>query len=375
MTPDHYLQPPLSAIPADLVSASDYERYALERMSHNIAEYITSGSSDDLTLVRNRQALDALELRPQVLQRFSNPGTRVQLGADTLSWPLLLAPVAYQQLVHEQGEMATAQAAQALDTPMIISSLSSCRLEDICARHPGQCWFQLYWQENRERSLALLRRAEDAGCKAVVVTVDAPVSGMRNRPQRAGFRLPAGVAAVNLLGLPPLPARSLAPQDSVILHGLMGDAPDWDDIVWLMQQTQLPLWIKGIMNPDDAARAVALGVHGIVVSNHGGRSLDGLPATARVLPAVRQATGADYPVLFDSGIRRGSDIVKALALGANAVLLGRPQLYALSVAGALGVAHLLRTLREELEITLALCGCPQAADIGPHLLFNPYSAV
>ena len=211
---------------------------------------------------------------------------------------------------------------------------------------------------NRANVGKRLSNFANEGVFALVVTVDAPINGVRNRARRAGFTLPKHVRAVNLQGTSPPAASRLTPEQSGVFQGLMAHAPTWADLAWLRGETPLPVLVKGILHPDDALRTVDLGLAGMIVSNHGGRTLDGLPASITALPRVRTAVGADVPVLLDGGIRRGTDVFKALALGADAVLVGRPQVYALAVAGALGVAHILRVLREELEVTMALTGCP-----------------
>jgi len=249
-----------------------------------------------------------------------------------------------------------------MQVPMVTSTLASVPMEDITARNRAGNWFQLYFQPRREDTLALVRRAEQAGYDTLVVTVDAVVSGVRNRPQRVGFELPAGVAAVNCRGFAP-PQLAVREGESPVLHGIMAGAPQWRDIAWLKEQTRLPLVVKGLLHPADALQARAVGADAIVVSNHGGRTLDGVPASIDALPAIRAAVGSAYPLLLDSGVRRGTDIVKALARGADAVMIGRPQVFALAVAGALGVAHMLRLLREELEVAMALCGCATIAAI------------
>ena len=231
-------------------------------------------------------------------------------------------------------------------------------------------WLQLYIQHDRGFTLELVRRAEAAGHEALVITVDAPTSGARDRERRAQFRLPEGLRAVNLAGLPPAPQRHLQAGQSALFDDLLHDAPTWDDIAWLQSQTRLPVLLKGVMHPADARQARTLQVQGLIVSNHGGRTLDTVPATARVLPRVVDAAGSDLPVLVDGGIRRGTDVLKALALGARAVLIGRPYVQALATAGALGVAHALRLLRDEFEIAMALSGCATLADITPDVLFD-----
>ncbi|MBX9753649.1 MAG: alpha-hydroxy-acid oxidizing protein, partial [Pseudomonadaceae bacterium] len=240
------------------------------------------------------------------------------------------------------------------------------RLEEVAEVASGPLWFQLYWQGDGPRTLALAERAEAAGYKALVLTVDAPVAGIRNREQRAGFVLPAHVRAVNIdtpAQLPPLPEGG-----SAVFDGLLALAPQWADVAWLCQHSRLPVLLKGILHPLDAQLAMQAGAAGLIVSNHGGRVLDAQFPAIKALPAIRQMLGPDVPLLVDGGIRRGTDVLKAIALGADAVLIGRPYIHALSTAGALGVAHLLKLLREELEVAMALCGCRELADIGPTLL-------
>ena len=360
----------LNHIPTDIVSLGDYERVAADFIRRDILEYINGGVADDCTLLANRSAFDQLKLYNRIANNFSNASTHTELFGRAQTHPLLLSPVAHQQLVHPQGELATAEAARAMNTPMIISTLSNTPLAQI-AKTAERSWFQLYWQPHREANLTLIKQAEDAGCEAIVITLDAPVNGLRNRAQRAGFRLPDSVTEINLIGLPQAPAHELNPGDSIVLKGFMADAPSLDDLLWLRQQTSLPLLAKGVSHPEDAKQLIKLGFNGLIISNHGGRTLDTLPASIDLLPAIRQAVGNDIPLLLDSGIRRGTDVIKALALGANAVCVGRPQMWGLAVAGPLGVAHCLKILQEEIEVSMALCGCPTIADISADVLFTP----
>ncbi len=355
--------PPLTAIPGNLVAAVDYERAAQAHLDDMAWAYLQGGAADELTLAANLEAFRQIPLLPRVLAEVSGGHTQVSLFGQHYAHPIFLAPVAYQRLFHPEGEKASALAAGVLDTAMVLSTLASTTLEEVAAVGPAPLWFQLYWQGDRERSLALVRRAEAAGYRALVLTVDAPLAGIRNREQRAGFALPSGITAVNVPESPVLPA--LGGAGSAIFDGLMRLAPGWADVGWLLGQTSLPILLKGVMHPADARLAAALGVHGLVVSNHGGRVLDSVPAALDALPAIRAVVGPQMPLLLDGGIRRGSDVFKAIALGASAVLLGRPYIHALATAGALGVAHLIRILREELEATMALCGCRHLSDIRP----------
>ena len=356
------------------VALPDYAAAAAERLEAQACAYFDGGAADELTLAANLRAWQQIGLQSRVLRPMAGAHTRVELLGRTLAHPVLLAPVAYQRLAHPEGELATAQAAAALQAGMVLSTQSSVPVEavaHIIRRDPdsGPLWFQVYIQPDRDFTLALVRRAEAAGCEALVLTVDAPVSGARDRERRAGFRLPPGVRAVHLEGLRPPPAPALLPGQSALFDGLLAAMPTWDDVAWLVGHTRLPVLLKGITHPEDARLAREAGAAGLVVSNHGGRTLDTLPATAELLPRIVAAADG-LPVLVDGGIRRGTDVLKALGLGASAVLVGRPQVHALAVAGAQGVAHMLRLLRDELEIAMALTGCrclAEAADaLSPH---------
>jgi isopentenyl diphosphate isomerase/L-lactate dehydrogenase-like FMN-dependent dehydrogenase len=281
----------------------------------------------------------------------------------------MLAPVAHQGLVHCRGELATVEAADVMEAGFVASSFSSQPLEAIAALTSQPKWFQVYFHSSREQTLMRIRRAEAAGYEALVVTVDVPINGLRNRIQRSSFSLPPSAQDLEADGLNSVPIE-LSSEQSVIFQGLMTQAPCWLDIKWLCEQTHLPVLIKGVSHPEDALRAIAIGAKGIVVSNHGGRSLDTLPAAIKLLPEIRRALGNDVVIILDGGIRRGTDVFKALALGANAVMIGRPQVYALAVAGALGVAHMIKIIRDELEVAMVLSGCSSINDIGPHCLFH-----
>ena len=365
------VKPPLTQISAQIGSLADYARLAREHMEAQAWAHLESGADQGLTLAHNRQAFDRIRLCPEPLADLSAAHTRQSLLGQSLDWPLLLAPVAYQQLAHPEGELATARAAMAMRTGMVVSTLSSCTLEEIAQAaqaaaqelgRSGPLWFQLYQQPTREHTLQLIRRAEDAGYQALVWTVDAHI-------KRSSYPLPPGVEAVNLRGIP----QQRQTGDLMSEHILFGSelargAPTWDDLVWLRQQTRLPLIIKGLLSARAAAQAVELGADAIVVSNHGGRVLDTAVSPLEVLPAIRAATPAHIPLLMDGGVRQGTDVLKAIALGASAVLLGRPQMHALAVAGMLGVAHMLYLLRAELELAMAQTGCASLDQIGPRLL-------
>lgn len=360
------VKPKLTTIPPQLTCVADYEAMVPQFVPGPVFDYIAGGSGNEASLRANAQAFTRWQLMNRLLVDCSRGDTRVSLLQQDFRHPILLAPVAYQKLVHHQGEVESARAANALEAGMVVSTLSSCSLEDISQVHSGQRWFQLYFQPDRSHTLDLIRRAATAGYSALVVTLDATIQATNRRAQRSGFTFPRGVKAVNLQRYAAPPPVSLTPNQSVIFQGMMAEAPKWEDLQWLLQNTPLPIVVKGVLHPDDAQRLVALGVAGLVVSNHGGRALDGVPAAIECLPAIRERVGPDRLLLVDGGIRSGYDVFKALALGADAVLIGRPQLYGLAVAGAVGVAHVLRILRDELELCMALSGCPTVSDIGLH---------
>lgn len=327
--------------------------------------YLDGAAGDERTPAANRAAWDALQLVPRVLQDLRGFDAGTTLLGRRLAAPLLLAPVAHQRLAHAEGERATALAAAAQGCGLVLSAQSSVPLEDVAAlvrddAERGPLWFQLYRQPDAGVTRALLQRAAAAGFEAVVLTVDAPVHGPRDRERRAGFRVPAGAAAVNLL-----PAE--APAATLAEH-LARHAMRWDEVDAWIAASPLPVLLKGVLHPDDARRAVDAGAAGVVVSNHGGRTLDGAIATAQALPRIADAVAGRVPLLVDGGIRRGTDVLKALALGANAVLVGRPQVWALAAGGAPAVARLLRLLRDEFEIALALAGCATPAAASRALL-------
>lgn len=336
---------------------ADHEQRARELLDPAAWAYLFGGAADEITLRANQQAWQDLRLRPRVLQPLAGGHTRVDLLGRTLAHPILVAPMAYQRLAHPQGELASALAAAVLGAGVVLSTQASVLLEEVAPLVQGEpargpLWFQLYLQPERDRTLALVRRAEAAGFEALVLTVDAPVQGPRDRERRAGFVLPPGIAAVNLL-----PSHPAADVRGGLFDTLLRTSPTWDDLAWLRGQTALPILLKGITHPDDARLGIEHGATGLIVSNHGGRTLDTMPSTAALLPAVVAVAGGQVPVLVDGGIRRGTDVFKALALGASAVLVGRPVLHGLTTGGANGVAHVLRLLIDELEIAMALCGC------------------
>jgi 4-hydroxymandelate oxidase len=360
--------PSIEAIPPGVVTLEDHGLCARARLDDNAWAYFSGAAADEITLRANRQAWDDIRLSPRVLRNLAGGHTRISLLGRTLAHPIFLAPVAFQRMAHPDGELATAYAASMQQAGMVLSTQASVSLEEVAQAvtsepQHGPLWFQLYFQPDRGFTRELVQRAEQSGYEALVVTVDAPCSGARDRERRTAFKLPPGISAVNLEGLPPSTPLYLEGHQSRMFDGLMAVAPTWSDIEWLRGVTRLPILLKGVMHPDDARLAREAGVGGIIVSNHGGRTLDTLPATAAVLPRIRAALDNDFPLLVDGGIRRGTDVLKAIALGADAVLVGRPYVFGLANAGAMGVSHVLRLLRDELEIAMALCGCATLGDV------------
>lgn len=350
------------------VSLTDYERLAESRLDSKAWAYCSGGGADEITHRWNRERFDRLALIPRVLRGGPGGHTRLKLFDRDFRHPIFVGPLAHQKMAHADGEIATAQGAGAQEAGMVLSMQASVSLEDAARASPTCRWFQLYFQPLREATLQLVRRAEAAGYELLMITVDAPVNGVRNREHRAGFQWSTETIPENLRGLPVAPIQPLPEDASTVFDLYMAQAPTWEDVAWLRSVTKLPIVLKGILSADDAEQAIALGVDGIGVSNHGGRTLDTLPSTIDVLPEIAGVVDGRVPLLLDGGIRRGTDVLKALSLGASAVMVGRPIVYGLSVNGALGVSHVLRLLRDEFEIAMALTGCRTLADIGPHLI-------
>jgi 4-hydroxymandelate oxidase len=347
--------------------AQDYAELARARLDPAVWTWLESGGADEHTVRANLAAWPALRLRSRVLRPLAGAHTHLTLNGQALAHPILIAPTAWHGLVHADAERATALAAAATGTPYVLSAQSGTPIEALAALpEPPLLWFQLYAQARREDTLALAHRALQAGARVLVLTVDAPVNGVRNAEQRSGFQVPDTIRSVHLDGLSPPATRRAPPGGSPLFDsGLLESAPTWDDVAWLRRQLPAgtPLWLKGILDPEDARRALDGGIDGLIVSNHGGRCLDTLPSTCEALPAVAHAVDGHVPILVDGGIRRGTDILKALALGATGVLIGRPALHALAAGGAPALAHLIQVLRGELEVAMALTGCRTLADV------------
>ena len=328
------------------ITVTDLEPLARARMEPGAWDYYAGGAGDEITIADNREAWNRLSLRPRVLVDVS----RVDLGTTafgaTLDHPVIVAPTAFHALAHPDGEAATARGAAAAGALMTLSTISSRTMEDVAEVAPGAPqWFQLYAADDRDATRVLVERAAAAGYSAVAVTVDLPLPGNRERDRRSGFEVQLGVH---------LPTdQPVDPETGLVLLPTMG----WDDLAWLRSVCPIPLVAKGILRGDDAARAVEAGCDGIWVSNHGGRQLDTAIATARALPEIVEAIGGRALVVVDGGVRRGIDVLKALALGADLVAIGRPVLWGLAVDGADGVTRVLEILRDELSLAMALSGC------------------
>ena len=348
--------------PATILSLPELQAFARERLPAMVYDFIASGAADEHTLKWNRDAFDRLRLNPRVLRDVSAVDTRVTLFGVEHAHPILLAPTAYHRAIHSEGEIATARGAAAAGATWVVSTATTTAIEEIASVTTTPLWFQLYMQPDRAATEALVRQAEDAGCRALCLTVDTPVQGVRNRQTRANFALPAGVTAPYMTQL--ASARPIA-------DTRRGVVVTWRDVEWLRSVARVPVLLKGILNPDDAGLAVDFGADGIIVSNHGGRILDTAPATIDALPAVSERVAGRIPVLVDGGIQRGTDVVKALALGATAVMIGRPYCYGLAVGGAAGVQRTVEILRSELEMTLQLIGRPSLGEIDASVLWSP----
>jgi 4-hydroxymandelate oxidase len=350
-------------------SLRDLEREAQQRFDPAVYDYFAGGADDEVTVRSNEAAFGRIGVLPRVLRGAGPANLETTILGCRLKMPVLISPTAFHQLAHPDGERATARAAAAAGTIMIVSMASTATIEDVAAaackagNSPGNLWFQIYLQPDLGFTESIIRRAEAAGCSAVVVTVDSPTFGRRERDLRNGFNdLPAGMCCENLRE--PANGRRRGDPRKIVFSSELS----WKDIEWLRQVTEMKIVLKGIVHPEDARLAIRHGADAVLVSNHGGRQLDTIPATIDLLPAIVDAVDGRIPLLLDGGIRRGTDALKALALGATAVAIGRPILWGLAIAGEAGVAQVLEMLRSELERALTLCGCSSVRDLSPALL-------
>ena len=337
-----------------LLNVWDYERAAAERLDAGAFGYFAGGADDEWTLHENRAAFGRWVLRPRVLVDVSTVTTATTVLGTDISLPVVVAPTAFQRMAHADGETAMARGAAAAGTVMTLSTIATATIEEVAAAAPEAArWFQLYWSPDRGIVEDFVARAVAEGYRAVVLTVDLPVSGRRERDLRTGFEIPAEVSVPAFVAH----ARASATVSPTQIGQVVNAGVTWRDLEWLRSLSSLPLVIKGLVTAEDALLACEAGADGIVVSNHGGRQLDGVSATLDALPEVVEAVAGRAEVLMDGGIRRGTDVVKALALGARAVLAGRAPLWGLAVDGAAGVERVLGLLRAEVELALTLCGC------------------
>ena len=352
-----------------LLNVHDYHRAARAKLPKEVLDYYEGGALDEITLRENSTGWERLKLYYHVLAAVGTRDLSTTILGQSISLPIGIAPTAFQKLACAAGEIATAKAARAVGTLFILSSFSNTAMEAVLPQAASPRWFQLYIYKDRGITEELVRRAEAAGAEAIVVTVDAPGLGTRERDVRNNFCLPNDLAVENLVpsgkgNFPKVTGSCLA---AYVRDNFKSDLK-FEDLDWLCGCTRLPIVVKGICRGDDAHRAVEHGAKAVLVSNHGGRQLDTAPATCEVLPAVTAAVGDLCEVYVDGGIRRGSDVLKAIALGARAVLIGRPILWGLCIGGEQGAANVLEILRRELDEAMLLCGCTKLGDINRSLL-------
>ncbi|KAJ2397655.1 hypothetical protein GGI23_003456 [Coemansia sp. RSA 2559] len=361
------------------VSLDDLEHYASQNLDRNALDYYRSGAQDMLTLRDNQRAFDRIAVRPRILRDVSRVDTSTNVLGAAISSPVCIAPTAMQRMAHPDGECATARAAARKQTCMVLSSWSTTSVEDVAAAADSAAapapprWLQLYIYKDRAATRRLVERAQNAGYSAIALTVDTPFLGRRLADMRNRFRLPPHLSMANFADKQTMAQVSSAAQPLSAAENSSGLAAyvasqidptlSWDHVAWVKRVSRLPVLLKGVLTADDAELAVQAGVDGIIVSNHGGRQMDTVPATIDVLEEVCRAVRGRVQVYLDGGVRRGTDVLKALALGATAVFLGRPVLWALSYNGEDGVAEMLDMINEEFRLAMALAGCPRIADI------------
>jgi 4-hydroxymandelate oxidase len=345
-------------VPFAFTNLLELEDLARAKVPRPAFDYIAGGADDEVSLRRNREAYGKWALRPRVLIDVSSCNTSTTVLGQRVSMPILVAPTAFHGLVHPDGEIGTARGAAAAGTIMVVSAIATRTLEEIAAANAAPRWFQLYVWKDREVTAELVKRATKVGYRAICLTVDTPLLGRREKDERNAFTLPPGIGIANVrpAGLDGMPASERGSAFAKYVKEMLDPAVTWRDLAWLRSLTSLPILVKGIMTMEDAKIAVEHGVDGIVVSNHGGRQLDSTPATLDVLPEIVDAVRGRTEVYMDGGIRRGTDVLKAIALGARAVLVGRSPLWGLALGGADGVQAVLEHLRKEFELAMALSG-------------------
>eukprot|EP00850_Spirogloea_muscicola_P016553 SM000135S26997 [mRNA] locus=s135:162876:166021:+ [translate_table: standard] len=348
----------------DAVNLLEFEKLAKEKLPKMVFDYYASGAEDQWSLKENRSAFERIRLRPRILIDVSVQDIRTEILGHKLSMPIMVAPTAMQRMAHPEGELATARAASKAGTAMVLSSWATSSVEEVASVGPGTRFFQLYVYKNRKVVEQLVRRAERAGFKAIALTVDTPRLGRREADIKNRFVLPPHLTLKNFEGL------DLGHMDRTDDSGLasyvagqIDRSLSWKDVEWLKTITSMPILVKGVMSYEDAKLALTSGAAGIIVSNHGARQLDYVNATITALEEVVAAVDGKLPVFLDGGVRRGTDVFKALALGAKGVFIGRPVVFALATEGEHGVTKVLKMIREEFELAMALAGCNSLADI------------
>lgn len=356
-----------------LLNVFDYEQRAGEMLPKSALGYYSSGARDQISLHNNQLAWEQIHLLPHILVDASHRHSNTSVLNLPIKMPLLVAPTAMHQLAHPDGEIASVQGVGRAGTIMVLSTLSTTPVEDVTAAANGPVWFQLYIYKHMDQTAKLIQRAEAAGCSALVITVDAPVWDIREADTRNRFSLPEGMVLANLSGETSNLDAPVSSQSGLVKYANenFSSSNTWETIKQVKAMTNLPIVLKGILRTDDARKATDLGVQGIIISNHGGRQLDTAASTLTRIAPISAAVGDQIDVLVDGGIRRGTDVIKAVALGAKAALIGRPILWGLTVNGADGVAHVLELLQEEIDTAMALCGCQCIDDIKTDLLQLP----
>lgn len=356
-----------------MINLLDYEQDAATKLDMAAWGYFAGGANDEITMRENRNAWDRIALRYRTMVDVSTRDTSTTVLGTPISFPVIIAPTAMQKLAHPDGELATVRAAGKAGTIMCVSTTATTSLEDVRTAASGPTWFQLYVYKDRAATRALLQAAKNVGYSAIVVTVDAPFLGRRERDVRNAFSLPPHLQIANAVaaGRPHTQMPDAEGVDSGLakhLHDLHDASLTHKDLAWIAEASGLPVIVKGVVRGDDALRAVEYGAAGVVVSNHGGRQLDTAIASARALPDIVDAVDGRGEILVDGGVRRGTDVLKAIALGARAVLIGRPVLWGLACEGEQGVSQVLSLLRGEFELAMALAGCRSVAEITHDLI-------
>ncbi|KAH6793116.1 Aldolase-type TIM barrel family protein [Perilla frutescens var. hirtella] len=359
----------------NITNVREFEPIAREQLPKMVYDYYASGAEDQWTLQENRNAFSRILFRPRILVDVSQIDTSTTILGYKISMPIMVAPTAMQKMAHPEGELATARAASAAGTIMTLSSWSTSSVEEVASTGPGIRFFQLYVLKDRNVVQQLVRRAEEAGFKAIALTVDTPRLGRRESDIKNRFALPPHLTLKNFEGLN---LGTIEKTNDSGLATYVADQIDrslnWKDVKWLQTITKLPILVKGVLTAEDASLAVEAGVGGIIVSNHGARQLDYVPATIMALEEVMKATRGRVPVFIDGGIRRGTDVFKALALGASGVFIGRPVVFGLAAAGEAGVRKVVEMLHDEFELTMALSGCRSVKEITRAHVITPWDA-